>query len=98
MEECSIIIEKCLTIVEECPICLMVIDNNSYTTKCCKKNFHTICYINCMKLKAECPLCRQPQLEVVIIVNESFKRLHIIIFITITSIFTTIFCYYLFKI
>ena len=53
---------------EECPICLSsLIDSDKYITQCCKKTFHHTCYIECMKIKTECPLCRAGQ--VVIFVN-----------------------------
>ena len=55
---------------EECPICLSSISTNitdKYITQCCKKIFHHTCYIECMKIKTECPLCRAGQ--VVIFVN-----------------------------
>ena len=57
---------------EECPICLSCISttdttNDIYITQCCKKTFHHTCYIECMKIKTECPLCRAGQ--VVIFVN-----------------------------
>ena len=57
---------------EECPICLSPISESDnitekYTTQCCKKIFHHTCYIECMKIKTECPLCRAGQ--VVIFVN-----------------------------
>jgi hypothetical protein len=55
---------------EECPICLSPISTNitdKYITQCCKKTFHHTCYIECMKIKTECPLCRAGQ--VVIFVN-----------------------------
>ena len=55
---------------EECPICLSPISTNitdKYITQCCKKIFHHTCYIECMKIKTECPLCRAGQ--VVIFVN-----------------------------
>ena len=56
---------------EECPICLSpLIDSDTtdkYITECCKKIFHKTCYIECMKIKTECPLCRAGQ--VVIFVN-----------------------------
>jgi hypothetical protein len=53
---------------EECPICLSpLIDSDQYITQCCKKIFHHTCYIECMKIKTECPLCRAGQ--VVIFIN-----------------------------
>lgn len=56
---------------EECPICLSSLSTTGttekYITQCCKKTFHHTCYIECMKIKTECPLCRAGQ--VVIFVN-----------------------------
>ena len=42
----------------ECPICLSVLNNTITTTGCCKKPFHTECYLKCIQQKNECPLCR----------------------------------------
>ena len=42
----------------ECPICLNCITVDFITTGCCHKKFHTQCFINCMNIKKECPLCR----------------------------------------
>jgi len=65
--------EKLLTmdsLDEECPICLSLIDEFiKYNTECCKKNLHTICYLECMKIKPECPLCRTLQKNIVIVIN-----------------------------
>lgn len=45
----------------ECPICLgSIIASNYVTVSCCKKQFHTNCYIQCMQLKRMCPMCRAP--------------------------------------
>ena len=53
---------------EECPICLSPLStSDQYITQCCKKIFHHTCYIECMKIKTECPLCRAGQ--VVIFIN-----------------------------
>ena len=80
-----------------CPICLCGFTTEPfYTTKCCNKNFHTICYINCMKIKMECPLCRNAQEEFVILikndqVTNSKKNITII---SISIIFVVFFGYY----
>jgi hypothetical protein len=58
----------------ECPICLSsmcIDDDDKYTTWCCKQQLHNTCYEECMKFKAECPLCRTLQLLVVINQQES---------------------------
>ena len=55
---------------EECPICLEQFkenDLNLFVTKCCNKKFHNNCFTECMKVKQECPLCRKPQSEFIII-------------------------------
>jgi hypothetical protein len=56
----------------ECPICLSSIGtDDNYTTECCKQQLHNTCYLECMKIKPECPLCRSLQLVVVINQQES---------------------------
>ena len=42
----------------ECPICLSIIENNFIQVSCCNKIFHTDCFLQCMNLKKECPMCR----------------------------------------
>jgi hypothetical protein len=42
----------------ECPICLTGIENNFIQVSCCNKLFHTDCFIKCMNLKKNCPMCR----------------------------------------
>ena len=42
----------------ECPICLSNIENNFIQVSCCNKIFHTECFIKCMDLKKNCPMCR----------------------------------------
>jgi hypothetical protein len=58
--------------MESCPICLCELKGSeNYITKCCKKQFHKNCFVDCMKCKQECPLCRSNQREhVIIIVQE----------------------------
>ena len=57
---------------EECPICLQTFDNQKeiMNIKCCKKPFHINCYHQCMLQKAECPLCRTKQEDVIVIIKE----------------------------
>ena len=45
---------------EDCSICLETIKSNKNTIiiGCCKKKFHTVCLLNCIIIKNECPLCR----------------------------------------
>jgi hypothetical protein len=58
--------------MEECPICLLPLDNTITITGCCKKPFHTECYLRCMQEKTECPLCRSLEHGVrVTITNET---------------------------
>ena len=63
---------------EECPICLETFDKESdlllFTTRCCNKKFHHNCFVECMKIKQECPLCRNPQSEFIIINIEPNNR------------------------
>lgn len=55
----------------ECPICLSPIDTNKlFITKCCKKQFHTACFDECMKYKQECPLCRTCSDNIIIMIQE----------------------------
>lgn len=61
----------------ECPICLSTISttDDNYTTECCKQQLHNTCYLECMKIKPECPLCRSLQLVIVINQQESSNNL-----------------------
>jgi hypothetical protein len=60
----------------ECPICLSsMCTDDKYTTWCCKQQLHNTCYEECMKFKAECPLCRTLQLLVVINQQESSNNI-----------------------
>ena len=54
----------CITIKDEadldCPICLNLLEKGDLIkVPCCNKNFHRQCYLECMKQKKECPMCRQ---------------------------------------
>ena len=42
----------------ECPICLHVLGEKFIIVSCCNKKFHTDCFLQCMELKKECPMCR----------------------------------------
>ncbi len=46
--------------IDDCIICLLPLDNDkdNITVNCCKKQFHTICYIKWMQVKVECAHCR----------------------------------------
>jgi hypothetical protein len=57
----------------ECPICLTsIFTTPSITAGCCNKQFHTVCYTNCMINKLSCPMCRANQsssTESIIVIN-----------------------------
>jgi len=80
---------------EECPICLETFDKEStlFITKCCNKKFHNNCFVECMKIKQECPLCRKPQSEFIIVniepnhQTEIQRRINILYYVTSTIIF-----------
>ena len=57
---------------DECPICLQPLDNQNeiMNINCCKNPFHLHCYHQCMIQKAECPLCRTKQDDVVVVIEE----------------------------
>jgi hypothetical protein len=60
--------------LEICSICLSSISNEDnleqiLTTKCCYNKFHRNCFTECMKIKLECPLCRENQTNHVIVIN-----------------------------
>ena len=49
------------TEINECVICLNNLDKDDksiITVKCCNNQFHSKCYLACMKEKQICPLCR----------------------------------------
>ena len=87
----------------ECPICLSNIENNFIQVSCCNKIFHTECFIKCMDLKKNCPMCRAtfsteppPSSDQVVIniieeqqnVIYTFKRcISFMFFVTIVSLF-----------
>jgi hypothetical protein len=84
----------------ECPICLSSIDiEKLFVTKCCNKQFHIECFEECMKYKAECPLCRHSD-HVIIIIEEQERELIIvrynkIIYTLISIVFSiTVFRYF----
>ena len=43
---------------EVCSICLETISDKSVKVSCCNNEFHIICYLDAMKVKRICPLCR----------------------------------------
>ena len=53
----SIILEKYIDI-EECSICLMILDGNSSITKC-GHVFHQECLKSALDINAKCPYCRE---------------------------------------
>jgi hypothetical protein len=58
----------------ECPICLEVLKGTGVTVDCCKKHFHVSCYLKCMELKRECPMCRAKFEETVVEVEETVEE------------------------
>ena len=51
-----------VTETNDCPICLCPLENNDKTiiiVTCCNNKFHNNCYLSCMALKKQCPLCRK---------------------------------------
>ena len=58
----------------ECPICLDPLSTgNVLNLTCCHQNMHVQCYIDCMSVKRECPMCRAPQ-EVVITIRPRYSK------------------------
>jgi hypothetical protein len=57
-----------------CPICLESMDTDFITVHCCNKQFHTCCFVNCINLKKECPMCRNEFHEIKI--SESITQQH----------------------
>ena len=49
-----------------CPICLEILKNDFITVNCCNKQFHTCCFLNCINVKKECPMCRNEFTETLI--------------------------------
>ena len=43
---------------EVCSICLETVNDKSVKVSCCNNEFHIICYLDAMKVKRICPLCR----------------------------------------
>lgn len=56
--------------MDECPICLTTLGNTITVSGCCKKSFHTECYIKCAQQSEMCPLCRSSE-HTVRITNET---------------------------
>ena len=47
--------------ITTCSICLATIDicdKSVILVQCCNNKFHISCYLECMKYKKQCPLCR----------------------------------------
>jgi hypothetical protein len=44
--------------MEECPICIEPLTGTLATLGCCSKVMHVECFIKCMKMKLDCPMCR----------------------------------------
>jgi len=52
---------------DDCPICYEGIAGAVTQMGCCRKYMHAECYIKCMVLKTECPMCRTDQAFEIII-------------------------------
>jgi len=50
--------------MDECPICLETLHDETtiMIVGCCSKQFHTECFMKC--IKNECPMCRAPHYRV----------------------------------
>ena len=71
---------------KECPICLISFSYNKnaiITLHCCNQQFHSSCYIKCLELKKECPLCRKN-------LNEEQEQITESVIIPIQNIETTL--------
>ena len=74
--ETNILLEE-----NNCPVCLENMGNDFMTVNCCNKQFHVCCFLNCMRLKKECPMCRNEFTETLVpvsIVIEPQPQRHII--------------------
>jgi Ring finger domain len=43
---------------DECPICTEPLSGTLATLGCCGKVLHVECFVKCMKVKLDCPMCR----------------------------------------
>ena len=43
---------------DECPICAEPLTGTLATLGCCGKVLHVECFVRCMKVKLDCPMCR----------------------------------------
>jgi len=54
----------------ECPICLEPLtEGNSLQLRCCRQPIHVQCYMQCIHMKSECPMCRATH-ETVVVIEE----------------------------
>ena len=94
--------------MDECPICLELLleTEKNITVECCKKQFHTECYLNCMKLKQECPMCRrkinQPTEHTALTIGDSDQEYYLqfkrrFIFSALLAFSFTLFIYFGFR-
>ena len=58
----------------ECPICLEVLRGTGVMVDCCKKHFHVSCYLKCMEIKRECPMCRAKFEQTIVEVEETVNE------------------------
>lgn len=59
----------------ECPICLEPLtEGNSLQLRCCRQPIHVQCYMQCIHMKPECPMCRATHETVVVVVEEDDER------------------------
>jgi len=69
----------CITIKDEadldCPICLSLLEKDTLIkVPCCNKNFHRQCYLECMKQKKYCPMCRQDNTDYAVSLFPEFNN------------------------
>jgi len=76
---------------QECPICLNVLETDTLTLQCCGNTFHISCYLKCMELKRECPLCRRKFEEIIEIPNSEPEATDIPIVIQRESVLCRVF-------
>ena len=44
--------------MDECPICLEILENDIVTMNCCRQKIHHKCAIQWMSHQLNCPMCR----------------------------------------
>jgi hypothetical protein len=86
----------------DCPICLSPIKNNLYITECCKKHFHKDCHLEWIKIKNNCPMCRNPTEETKLVINyfedpEIDNCKFVMLKMVMSSIFSIFIVYYFYN-